>query len=58
MFVSARSGPGTKSAMTSVFVELIDDVGVLLLGGRIKWNVLTCPKGHGKLDESWEEERR
>lgn len=62
MFVSARSGPGTmldaKSAMTSVSVELVDDVGVLLLGDRIKWDVLTWPKGQGKLDESWEEERR
>lgn len=47
-----------ESDRTSVFVELVDDVGVLLLGDRIKWNVLTCPKGQGKLDGSWEEPRR
>ena len=40
------------------FVELIDYMGVLLLGDRIKWNVLTCPKGQGKLEETWEKERK
>lgn len=58
--MSAHSGLGTmldaESDMTSVFVELVHDVGMLLLGDRIKWNVLTCPKEQGKLDESWEEE--
>lgn len=53
--MSAHPGPGimldAESDMASVFVELVDYVGVLLLGDGINWNVLTCPKGQSKLEE-------
>lgn len=61
MFLSAHSGPsttlGVESDMASVFMELINYVGVFLLGDRVKWNVLIHSRGQSILEEPWEKER-
>lgn len=49
---------GVESDMASVFMEFIDYVGVLLLGDKIKWNVLIHPRRQNISEEPWEDEKR
>lgn len=48
---------GAESDTVFVFMELMDDVGMFLLGDRVKWNVLIHSRGQSILKEPWEEER-
>lgn len=62
MFMSAHSGAGTllgvESDMASAFAELIDYVGVCLLGDGVKWSVLIHSRVQSTLEEPWEKGRR